>query len=110
MSIVVLHAVRPVGTAMLHKMAELGIILLSTLMTHLALCVDTNLFKLMARNKAFAQVRVVDQVEVLCKRLEHLLANITTRVDILRPVALMEGHVKPFHRETCAGLLKVAFG
>jgi hypothetical protein len=64
----------------------------------------------MARNRAFTQARIVDQLKVLRKRLECLLAKFTIKADVLYPVALVEGHVKPFHRETCAGLFEVALG
>ena len=59
-SVIALHAARPVGPALLQKMAELAIILLSKLVAHLALRVDSNFLKLTARNKAFAQARVED--------------------------------------------------
>ena len=49
-SVVVLHAVLPVGPALLRKMAKLAIILLSKLVAHLALCVGSNFVKLTARN------------------------------------------------------------
>ncbi len=103
-SVVVLQSARPVGPVLLCKMAELAIVLLLKLVAHLVLCVGSNFVELMARNKAFAQARVVDQLKVLCKRLEHLLTKFATRADVLRPVALVEGHVKPFHRETRGGL------
>ncbi len=60
MSVVALHAARPVGPALLRKMVELAIIALPKLMAHLALCVGSNFVKLAARNKAFAQAGVVD--------------------------------------------------
>ena len=107
---VTLHAARPVGPALLRKMVEFAIVSLLKLVAHFALCDGLNLFKLTVRNKAFAQVRVVDQVEVLCERLECLLAKFMTRADVLHPVALVEGHVKLLHRETRAGLLEVVLG
>ena len=59
-SAVASHAARPVGPALLRKMAELAIVMLPQLMAHLALRVGSNFVKLAARNKAFAQARVVD--------------------------------------------------
>jgi hypothetical protein len=106
-SIVMSHAARPVGPAMFCKMAELAIASLLKLVTHLVLCVGSNLFKLITQNKAFAQARVIDLVEVLR---EHLLVKFMARADVLCPVALVEGCVKLFHRETAAGLLKVTLG
>jgi hypothetical protein len=34
--------------------------------------------------------------------------KLTAGVEVLCPVALVEGHIEPFHGEACAGLLKVA--
>ena len=59
-SIVASHAARPVGPALLRKMAELAIIALSKLMAHLALRIGSKFVKLAARNEAFAQAGVVD--------------------------------------------------
>ena len=95
---------------MVHKMAKLAHVALLEFLAHLALCVGSNLVDLMAQNNAHAQSSMVDELKVLCKRLEHLLAKFTARVDLLRPVAPVEGHIEPFHRETCAGLLKVTLG
>ena len=54
MSILALHAVRPVGLALLQKMAELAIIALPKLMAHLALPIGSNFVELVAQNEAFA--------------------------------------------------------
>ena len=59
-SVVASHAARPVGPALLQKIAELAVVVLLQLMAHLALRVGSNFVKLAARNKAFAQARVVD--------------------------------------------------
>ena len=108
MFVVASHAAKPVGPALLQKMVELAIILLSKLMA--AHCVGLNFLKLKARNESFAQARVVFQLKLLRKQLEHLFAKFATRAKVLRPVSPVEGHVKPFHGETCGGLLKVALG
>jgi hypothetical protein len=65
-------------------------------------------FKLTVRNKAFAQARVVNQLKILCEQLERLFTKFAARVNVLRPVSPVEGHVKPFHGETCSRLLEVA--
>ena len=109
-SIIASHAAQPVGPALIRKMAELAIVLLLKLVAHLALCVGSNFVKLMVQNEIFVHARVVDQPKVLRECLEHLLAKFTTRADVLHPVALVEGHVKPFHRKTRGGLLEVALG
>jgi hypothetical protein len=59
-SVVALHAARPVGPALLRKMAELVVVALPQLMAQLALCVGSNFVELAARNKAFTQARVVN--------------------------------------------------
>ena len=108
MSVVASHAAQPVGPALLDKMTELAILSLLKFMAHFAFCVGLNFVELTAWNKVFTQARVVDQLKVLHERLEHLLAKFTPRADMLCPAALVEGHLKPFNRETCSGLLKVA--
>ncbi len=109
-SIVASHAARPVGPALLQKMTELAIIALPKLVAHLALCIGSNFVELAARNEAFAQAGVVDQLEILRKRLKHLFAKLAARANVLRSVSPVEGHIEPFHGETCGGLLEVALG
>ena len=108
MSVVASHTAQPVGPALLQKMVEPAIVLLSKIVAHLALCVGLNLFELTARNEAFAKARVVDRLKILRDRLERLFAKFVTRANILHPVSPVEGHVKPFHGENCRGLLEVA--
>ena len=67
MSVVASHAARPVGPALLQKMAELAIIALPKLMAHLALCIGSNFVELAVRNEVFAQAGVVDRLEILRK-------------------------------------------
>jgi hypothetical protein len=72
-SVVLARSARPIGPALLCKMAELVVILLLNLVAHLTLCVGLNFVKLIVRNKAFAQARVVDQLKVLCEHMGCLL-------------------------------------
>ncbi len=101
---------RPVGPALLRKMAELAIIALPTLMAHLALRSGLNFVKLAARNEAFTQVGVIDRLEILRKQLERLFVKLAARANVLRSVSPVEGHIEPFHGETCSGLPEVALG
>jgi hypothetical protein len=109
-SVVASHAAQPIGPALIRKMAELAVVALLQLMAHLALRVGSNFIELAARNKASAQTRVVDRLKILREQLRRLFAKLTARVDVLRSVRSVEGHVEPFHGETCGGLLKVALG
>jgi hypothetical protein len=109
-SVVASHAAQSVGPALLQEMAELAIILLPKLVAHLALCIGSNLVKLTARDKAFPQAGVVDQLEILRKRLERLFSKFATRAKVLRSVSPVEGHIEPFHGETRGGLLEVTLG
>ncbi len=109
-SVVASHTARPVGPALLQKMAELAIIALPKLMAHLALHIDSNFVELAVWNEAFTQARVVDRLEILRERLERLFAKLAARADVLCSVSPMEGHVEPFHGEICGGLLEVALG
>jgi hypothetical protein len=45
---------------MVRKMAKLAPVALLELVTHLTLCVGSNLFELTVQDSAFAQARVVD--------------------------------------------------
>ena len=108
--VVASHAARPVGPALLQKMAELAIIALPTLMVHLALRIGLNFVKLAARNEAFTQVGVIDRLEILRKQLERLFVKLAARANVLRSVSPVEGHIEPFHGETRGGLLEVALG
>ena len=91
-------------------MAELVIISLLKLVAHLVLRVGSKFLELTVRNKAFTQARVVDQLKILREQLERLFMTFATRANVLRPVSPVEGHVKPFHRETRGGFLEVALG
>ena len=92
-SVDALHTVQPVGPALLQKMVELAIVVLLKLMAHLAFCIGLNFVELTARNKAFAQARLVDRLKVLREQLERLFTKFTTGANVLRPVSLVEGHV-----------------
>ncbi len=109
-SVVASHTARPFSPALLQKMTELAVVALLQLMAHLALRVGLNFIKLAARNKAFAQARVVDRLEILREQLQRLFAKFTARADVLRSVRPVEGHVEPFHEEARGGLLDVALG
>ena len=109
-SVVASHAAQSVGPVLLRKIAELAIILLPKLVSHLALRVGLNFLELTARNEAFTQAGVVDRLEILRARLERLIAKFATRAQVLSPVSPVKGHIKPFHGETCGGLLEVALG
>ena len=109
-SVIALHAAQSVGPALLQEMAELAIILLPKLVAHLALCIGSNLVELTARDKAFPQAGVVDQLEILRTRLERLFSKFATRAKVLRSVSPVEGHIEPFHGETRGGLLEVTLG
>jgi hypothetical protein len=109
-SVVPSHAVRPVGPALLQKIANLAIVAIQQLMAHLTLCVGSNFVKLAARNKAFAQARVVDRLKILRERLQRLFVKLTARADVLRSARPVEGHIEPFHGEAQGGLLKIALG
>ncbi len=108
--VVASHAARPVGPALLQKMAELAIIALPKLVSHLVLHISLNFVELATRNEAFTQAGVVDQLEILRERLERLFAILAARANVLHSVSPVEGHIEPFHGETCGGLLKVALG
>ena len=85
-SVVALHTAQSVGPALLRKMVELAIILLPKLVAHLALQIGSNFVKLAARNEAFTQAGVEDQLKILRNRLEHLFAKLATRANVLRLV------------------------
>jgi hypothetical protein len=91
--VITLHAVQPIGPVMVRKMAELASVVLLKLCAHLVLCVSLGLIQLMALIITVVQLSIVDDLEVLCKRLQHFLTKLTTRADVLRPVALVEGHI-----------------
>ena len=109
-SVVASHTARSVEPALLQKMAELAIILLPKLVAHLALRIGSDFVKLTARNKAFTQAGVVDRLKILREQLDRLFAKFATRAKVLCSASPVEGHIEPFHGETCGGLLEVALG
>ena len=109
-SVVASHAAQPVGPALLRKMVELAIIELPKLMAHLTLCIGSIFVKLAARNEAFTQAGVVDQLKILREQLERLFAKLAARANVFRSVSPVEGYIEPFHGETRGSLLVVALG
>ena len=90
------------------KMAQFAGLALLKLMVHLALCFSPNLVERMALKGAIAQSCIINCLKIFRKSLMCLFAKLAAGVDVLRPVALVEGHVKSFHLEACAGLLDVS--
>ena len=93
---------------MVCKRVQLESVMLLKFMAQLALCVSSSLVELMATMGAIVQLSIIDQLKLLRKSLKCLLAKHATGADILHPIVPVEGHVKPFNLEACAGLLNVA--
>ena len=68
-----------------------GVALLK-LVAHLALHFSPNFVKLMVLKDAIAQSSIVNHLEIFCKSLKCLFAKLAARVDVLHPVAHVEGH------------------
>ena len=79
--------------------------MLLKLVAHLTLHISPSSVELMAPMGAVVHLSIVDCLKILCESLKCLLAKLTTGADVLCPVVPVEGCVKPFHLEACAGLL-----
>jgi hypothetical protein len=52
---------------------------------------------------AVIDTSVVNQLETLGKRWKGLVVEFLAGVNVLGLVGLVEGHIEPFHLETCTG-------
>ena len=103
-----MHRVGLLRPAFAGKVFELASVVLLELMAHLALRIKSNLFGLHTAIIAVIHASFVNQLEILGKSLKSLFAELATGANIFGSVGLVEGNVKPFHLETCAGRLDVA--
>jgi hypothetical protein len=70
---VVVSSIQPMASALAGKMAQLVGVLFFQLAAHLAICLCSNLFEVMALQASIVLMSLVDQLKVLCKSLEHLV-------------------------------------
>jgi hypothetical protein len=91
-----LPAVATVTSVMLfcHK-ADILIVPLAMFVMHLASHALFNLTLAFLCQVAICYLQIKDFLEVLCNRLEHLIAKTLAALDVLCPVLFVEGHIKP---------------
>ncbi len=80
-------------TSFCHK-ADLLVIPLAKFMMHLASHALLNLTFTFVCQGAICYLQIKDVLEVLCDRLEHLIAKRLAALDVLCPVLFVEGHIK----------------
>ncbi len=92
----VLPAMVTVTSMMLfcHK-ADLLLVPLAKFMTHLASHALLNLMFVFLCQGAICYLQIEDVLEVLCDRLERLIAKTSAALNVLHPVLFVEGHIKP---------------
>ena len=78
-----------------HHTADLLIVPLAQFMTHFASHMLLNLTLAFLCQRAICYLRIKNVLEVLCNRLEHLIANTLAALDVLGPVLFVKGHIKP---------------
>ena len=64
----------------------------------------------MAIEATIGDPSIVNQLEIFRKSLEGLVAKLAAGAHVLHPVALVEGHIKPFYLEARAGHWDVTRG
>jgi hypothetical protein len=97
--VVVLTASPAVGTvtfvtSFCHK-SDLLVIPLAKFVMHLASHVLFDLMLAFCCQGAICYLQIKDVLEVLCNRLEHLIAKMLATLDVLCPVLFVEGPIKP---------------
>jgi hypothetical protein len=81
-------------TSFCHK-ADLFVVPLAKFVTHLASHALFDLMLTFLWQGAICYLQIKDVLEVLCDRLEHLIAKTSAALDVLCPVLFVEGHIKP---------------
>jgi hypothetical protein len=74
---------------------DLLIVPLVQFMTHFTSHVLLDLMLAFLCQGAICYLQIKNVLEVLCNRLEHLIAKTSAALDVLCPVLFVKGHIKP---------------
>ena len=90
-------AISRVSRSTMLEIAEFALVALLQVVAQLALRASPDLLLSFLHESAIEQMSVKKALEVFGERNYRLVLELTSRPDVLRPVVLVEGHVKPFH-------------
>jgi hypothetical protein len=83
------------SVTLFHHTVELLIVPLAQFVTHFASHVLLNLTLAFLCQGAICYLQIKNDLEVLCDRLEHLIAKMLAALNVLCPVLFVKGHIKP---------------